>query len=316
VIRWGILSTARINKLVLNACRGSEFVNFVAVASRTESRAHDYASANGIPRSFASYEALLKDPEVDAVYISLPNALHIDWTIRALNAGKHVLCEKPLSRHPLEVEAAFDAAEANMVLLGEALMYRYHPQTIEVHRRVADGEIGELALIRSKHSFILRDAASDFRGSRAMEGGALMDLGCYCVSAARLLAGEPDWVYGRKVLMPSGVDMRFHGVLGFPNSVTAVFDCAMDLPDRGGLEVVGTAGEILVGDPWRCEASSFTVQKSSAQRIEVEVSPSNRYRAEFEQFSLAAMQGRALPFGRSDAVAQASVMSRLSAAAE
>ncbi len=316
MIKWGILSTARINELVLVACRDSSAMRFVAIASRELSRAEDYAHRHGIPRAHGSYEALLANPEVDAVYIPLPNGLHMDWTTKALQAGKHVLCEKPLTRSPVAVAKAFDLANSKQLVLAEALMYRYHPQTHLIRELVSNGTIGDLALIHSKHSFMMQRPESDFRSSPALEGGALMDLGCYCVSTARLLAGEPDFIHGRRILMASGADMRFYGTLGFPSGVMATFDCAMDLPDRGTLEVVGTGGEILVSDPWRCEHPSFTVRSFDGKESKIPVPAVNRYRIEFEEFSLAAANLTQLPFGRDDAVAQASVMDKLMQAAE
>lgn len=316
MIKWGILSTARINDLVLEACRDSDLLRFVSIASRELSRAQDYARRHGIPRAYGSYDELLADSAVDAIYIPLPNGLHIEWTIKALEAGKHVLCEKPLSRSPQSVAEAFDTADSNHLILAEALMYRYHPQTKLILDLVRDGTIGPLAFIHSKHSFVMRNAETDFRSSSALEGGALMDLGCYCVSTARLLAGEPDFVNGRGVFMPSGVDMRFYGTLGFPNGVTATFDCAMDLPDRAGLEIVGSLGEILVPDPWRCEQPGFSVRSSDGKETNVPVPTANRYRIEFEEFSTAISRRAGLPFGREDAVAQAGVLNSLTVAAK
>jgi D-xylose 1-dehydrogenase (NADP+, D-xylono-1,5-lactone-forming) len=220
-----------------------------------------------------------------------------------------------LSIDPLQVAAAFASAEANHLLLGEALMYRFHPQTSLIQKVIDDGLIGELALIRATHSFVMKNPELDFRSSKVMEGGALMDLGCYCVSTARLLAGEPEWVQGSSILMASGVDMRFAGIMRFPRSVVATLDCAMDLPDRGALEIVGTAGEILVSDPWRCTAPSFVLRNSVGER-HVQVPIVNRYRAEFDDFSTAIMQGSPIAYGRDDAVAQASAMALLARSAE
>ena len=214
-VRWGILSTAHINRLVIPGAQASEKVDLLGVASRDRSRAEEYAQRWRIPRAYGSYEELLADPEIEAVYISLPNTLHCEWSIRALEAGKHVLCEKPLSRRVAEVEAAFDAAERAGRLLSEAFMYRHNPQTARLAALVAAGAIGELRLVRATFSYSLYDA-DNIRLQPEVDGGSLMDVGCYCVNASRLLAGEPESVFGRAWIGPSGTDWVFTGSLAFP----------------------------------------------------------------------------------------------------
>src|SRR5918992_3489185 len=198
-VAWGILSTARINRLVLAGARKSDRVDVVAVASRDPARAEEYAREQGIERSYGSYEALLADEDIDAVYISLPNSMHVEWSIRALEAGKHVLCEKPLTRRAAEAERAFDVAERQERLLMEAFMYRHNPQTRRLTSLVDEGAIGRLQLVRAAFSFSAQPA-TNIRLLADLDGGALMDVGCYCVSASRLLAGEPTQVRGGQVL--------------------------------------------------------------------------------------------------------------------
>src|SRR5262245_43995156 len=183
-MRLGILSTARINRLVIPGARAADGVELVAVASRDRARAEEYAREWQIPRFHGSYEALLEDPGVDAVYISLPNGLHVEWSIRALEAGKNVLCEKPLDRRPAEVERAFDAADRSGRILMEAFMYRHHPQTRRLVELVQEGAIGELQLIRSAFSFTITNPDTNVRTQPALDGGSLMDVGCYCVSGS------------------------------------------------------------------------------------------------------------------------------------
>ena len=214
-VRWGFLSTANINDKLLPGAQASPDVDVVAVASRDAGRAEAYARERGIERAYGSYEELLADPEVEAVYISLPNSMHVEWSIRALEAGKHVLCEKPLSRHPEDVERAFDAAEKADRILMEAFMYRHNPQTKRLVELVEGGAIGRLRLVRAAFSFPLDDA-SNVRLNAELEGGALMDVGCYCVSGSRLLAGEPEAVYGEQVAATSGVDELFSGNAALP----------------------------------------------------------------------------------------------------
>ena len=180
-----------------------------------------FAAAHGIGKVHDPYEALLADPDVDAVYIPLPNALHHPWTLKAIAAGKHVLCEKPYTRHPAEVDEAWDAAEAAGVVLMEAYMWRHTPQAARLKELA--GQIGELVHVCSTFSHRLGDDA-DIRVDAELEGGSLMDVGCYCISGSRLVAGEePVQVYGEQVADANGVDRRFTGVLRFPSGLVATF---------------------------------------------------------------------------------------------
>ena len=206
--RFGLLSTADINGAILAGAAASDHVEVVAVASRDAARAESYAREHGIPVSHGSYDALLADPQVDAVYVSLPNSLHVEWAIRALEAGKHVLCEKPMSNDPRQVEAVFDVAERQGLVCMEALMWRHHPQTLRLAALVREGAIGELRLIRAAFSHPLYDQPDHVRTRPELAGGSLMDLGCYCVSALRLLGGEPTSVAAHRVLGATGVDER------------------------------------------------------------------------------------------------------------
>src|SRR5207342_288215 len=207
-LRLGIVSTAHINRLVIPGAHASEKVELVAVASRDLTRAQEYARTWKIERAYGSYEALLEDPDVEAVYISLPNTMHCEWSVRAVEAGKHVLCEKPLSRHTAEVEQAFDAAERAGRLLTEAFMYRHNPQTARLRQLVDEGAIGEPRVIRTAFSYSLYDP-ENIRLRADVEGGSLMDVGCYCVSGSRLLGGEPTSVYGRSFVGPTGTGWVF-----------------------------------------------------------------------------------------------------------
>src|SRR5437868_9437815 len=221
---WGIISTADINRKLIPGAQESPRVDLIAVASRDQRRAEDYAREWGIERAYGSYDALLADADVEAVYISLPNTMHCEWSIRALEAGKHVLCEKPLSRVPSDVQAAFDAADRTGRLLSEAFMYRHNPQTKRAKQLVAEGAIGELRLIRAAFSYRLYDT-DNIRLSTALAGGALMDIGCYAVSGARLFGGEPEKVYGEAWFGPSGTDWVFTGLRRVPGNASAAFDC-------------------------------------------------------------------------------------------
>ena len=312
-VTWGILSTANINRLFLEGARQADGVEVVAVASRDGSRAEQYAREQGIPRAHDSYEALLADPEVEAVYIPLPNSLHVDWSVRALEAGKHVLCEKPLSRHVSEVERAFDVAQRQGRLLMEAFMYRHNPQTRRVVELVQEGAVGRLRLIRGTFSFNARDPGN-VRLSPELDGGALMDVGCYCVSGARLLAGEPESVTAAQELGGGGVDVVFTGTMTFSADVVAHFDCGLALLARDELEVVGEDGSLFLDDPWHCRRPVIELRRAEGTE-RIELPAANSYRLEAENFS-AAIRGEAEPLlGRADAVGQARAIEALYAAA-
>ncbi len=301
-VKWGLISTADINGKLLAGARASEEVEVVAVASRTAPRAEEYAREWGIERAYGSYDALLADPDIEAVYNPLPNTMHSEWSIRALEAGKHVLCEKPFSRHLADVERAFDAADATGLHLSEAFMYRHHPQTAKLSELVAAGAIGELRVIRTAFSYSLYDA-DNIRLRTDVDGGALMDVGCYCVSGARLLGGEPDSVVGAALIGPTGTDWVFSGMLRFPNDVTGLFDCGTSLPDRDELEAIGTEGSLFLDDPWHCGTPVIELRRDGAVE-RIEVTAANPYQLELEDMN-AAIRGERQPLlGRADAVGQ------------
>jgi len=308
-VRWGILSTADINNKLLAGAAESPDVEVVAVGSRELARAEEFARRHGIPRAFGSYDALLADPAVEAVYIPLPNTMHCEWSILAVEAGKHVLCEKPMSRHTGDVEKAFDAAERERRFLTEAFMYRHHPQTARLVELVRGGAIGELRLVRSAFSYTLFDA-DNIRLRTDVEGGALMDVGCYCVSGSRLLAGEPESVFGRSYIGPTGTDWVFTGSMRFANGVLGSFDCGTTLADRDELEAIGTEGSLFLDDPWHCNEPVIELRREDGvERIDAE--PGNPYRLELENMGTAIRGGAAPLLGREDAVAQARVIEAL-----
>ncbi len=311
-MRLGLLSTARINELLVAGAQEADAVEVVAIASREQGRAEAQAQALGVPSVHGSYEGLLADPEVEAVYIALPNSLHAEWSVRALEAGKHVLCEKPLSRHPEEVERAFDVASRSGLVLAEAFMWRHHPQAQRLRELLE--QIGEPRLIRASFSFPLEDPR-DIRLSAALDGGALMDVGCYCVSAVRLLGGEPVAVQAQQVLGGDGVDVRLAAVLRLPGDVLATIDCGLDLAARDELEVAGTDGVIWLDDPWHSRSPVIELRRSDGvERIEIE--RRDPYACELEDFAAAVAGEREPRFDREDAVAQARAIAALYASAE
>ncbi|HET8894346.1 MAG TPA: Gfo/Idh/MocA family oxidoreductase [Gaiellaceae bacterium] len=312
-VKWGIVSTADINRKVIPGAHASDKVDLVGVASRDQARADAYAKEWDIPRAYGSYEALLADPDIEAVYISLPNTMHVEWSIKSLEAGKHVLCEKPFTRHADEVTAAFDAADRAGRLLSEAFMYRHNPQTKKVKELVGSGAIGELRLIRSAFSYGLYDE-DNIRLRTDVEGGSLMDVGCYNVSGSRLLGGEPERAWGEAWYGPSGTDWIFAGTLRFPGNVIATFDCGTAMVERDELEVIGSEGSLFLDDPWHCNKPVIEVRRDDGvERIKLERADS--YRLELENLSDAIRGEGELLLGRDDALGQARTLEALHASA-
>jgi predicted dehydrogenase len=318
-----LLSTASIGRLMAEASKRSQAARFVAVASRNGDRARQFAEELGLETAFASYEDLLACDRVNAVYVALPNSMHTEWAIKALKAGKHVLCEKPFALDPADVRQAFDvAAEAGRVC-AEGFMYRYHPQTLLTQALVAQGEIGTLKHVRAALSLTV--PAGDIRRDRALGGGAYSDLGCYCVSAARLFAGEPQRLYAEAVRDASGIDVRLAATVRFGHDVLAQFDIGMDLPRRDELEIIGSKGTIVVPDPWLCRAEAIELRRDGRlERLPVDPERTyalahddyDVYRIELDAVSAAIAAGTALPYGREDAIDQARVLQALIRSAE
>jgi D-xylose 1-dehydrogenase (NADP+, D-xylono-1,5-lactone-forming) len=314
-LRLGLLSTARINREILAAAAATDRAEVVAVASRDRARAEAYTSEHGIPAAHGSYEGMLADDEVDAVYIPLPNGLHHEWTMRALAAGKHVLCEKPYSRRPAEVEEAFDlAAESGLVLM-EAFMYRHHPQSAIVAELVSGGALGRLRTIRATFGFALADPR-DPRLSPELDGGSLMDVGCYGVNVSRLLADEPVRVVAEQVVGATGVDVAFFGTLRFPDDVIAQIDCSFETSRAQRLEVRGDEASLVVEAPFRLDWGWDVRLQRNGEADRVEVPEASSFQLELENLA-DAVAGTAEPrLGRADALGQARTIEALYRAAE
>src|SRR3954453_16813151 len=308
--RWGVLGAARINQLVLEGAALAEGASVVGIASRDRDRAEAQAQQFDIGTVHGSYEELLADAEVEAVYIPLPNALHVEWSVRALESGKHVLCEKPLARTEPEARRAFATARAQDRLLMEAFMWRHSPHTRKLRELLADGAVGRLRIVRATFGF-KTEREGDVRLSRELEGGALMDVGCYCVSAARLVAGEPVHVRAEQVVGGDGVDVRMAATMRFPGDVLALIDCSLDAPIGHRLSIVGDQGELVLEDPFHARNPGI---RRDGELIDVPYA--NPYALEFENLS-AAIRGEAEPLlGARDAVAQAAAMEALYRSAE
>ncbi len=323
-IRWGILSTATIGvHKVIPGLRRSTRGEVVAIASRDAATARSVAARLGIPRAHGSYEALLADSQVDAIYIPLPNHLHAEWSIRALEAGKHVLCEKPIGLSADEAERMAAAADASGRLLMEAFMYRHHPSWITVRELIASGRIGRLVAVDSWFSYHLDDPAN-IRNIAAYGGGALMDIGCYCVNLSRLLFGsEPVDVAASVVRDPaSGVDILASGTMAFDAGLASFSVATQAEPDQR-VHIYGAEGRITVDIPFNIPPElptrvRLTTGRRAPEAYQTEIfelAPADPYACEADAFAAAILEGGPCPVPMADAVANMRVIERLLASA-
>jgi xylose dehydrogenase (NAD/NADP) len=292
ILRWGLLSTAHINEELIPPLRNSKRNQLAAVASRDMAKAQSYAREHGIPRAHGSYEALLKDPEIDVVYVSLPNHLHAEWSIKALRQGKHVLCEKPLALTVQQVDAMTQAATEAGRVLTEAFMYRHHPQTLRVQELVSDGAVGNLQLVKGAFTFTIR-GAGDIRLLSETGGGSVWDVGCYPISYTRMLAAEePTEAFGWQTLGDGGVDESFEGLLCFQSGLRAEFDSGFRSPGRAWMEVVGDDGVLSIPSPFKPGLSeSITLLKGESAK-EIRIGGEELYQGEVEDMADAILEGK------------------------
>ncbi len=266
---WGILGTGNIARQFAEGVAGSKLGRVAAVGSRTASSAEAFADKCNVPAAHGSYEALLADPAVEGVYVSLPNSLHHAWTLAALAAGKHVLCEKPFAASAAQAQEMFDAADKAGRLVVEAFMYKSHPMMRRVVEHVRAGDIGALKLIRASFCFNMTAWRGNVRFSPELAGGGIMDVGCYCVSVSRWLAGaEPDEVHCSAHIHESGVDDRAAATLRFPGGVVSSFTCGMTLHMDNTLYIGGSEGFISVPIPWKPpqQKAAYTLSGMPAAR--------------------------------------------------
>jgi predicted dehydrogenase len=284
ILNWGLLSTARINRALIKPINASKRTRLLAVASRSQSAADTYARAWKIPRAYGSYEAMLADPEVDAVYNSLPNHLHAEWTVKALRAGKHVLCEKPFALSLEEADAMIAASKESGKALAEAFMYRHHPQTLKVKQIVESGALGKLQFIRGSFTFNLT-REGDIRLKKETGGGSIRDVGCYPISYARFIVGEePVEVFGRQVEGPGGCDESFAGQMRFANDVLVQFDSSFKAPPRAFMEIVGSKAALKIPNPYKPgRMTKLILQRARIERT-IWVWGEELYRGEVENF--------------------------------
>jgi predicted dehydrogenase len=291
-LRWGLLSTARINRALIPPLQASRRNELAAVASRRQDQAQAYAKEWKIQRALGSYEALLADPEIDVIYNPLPNHLHAEWSIKALRAGKHVLCEKPMALTLAEVDAMIAAARETGKVLAEAFMYRHHPQTLKVREIVESGALGALKLIRGSFSFFL-DNDQDIRMIKEMGGGSIWDVGTYPISYTRFVAqAEPLEVFGWQSEWRTGVDVTFVGQMRFPGDVLAQFDCGFKAPLRWGMEIVGSDATLQIPSPFKPGYNEQLLLKRGDQTETIVVPGQELYLGEVEDMADAVLLGR------------------------
>jgi predicted dehydrogenase len=270
-LNWGLLSTANINRAFIPGLRASKRSNLLAVASRSQELANSFARELKIPRAYDSYEALLADTEIDVIYNPLPNHLHTEWTIKAVEAGKHVLCEKPLTLNVSDVDAVAGAAKTHGRVVAEAFMYRHHPQTLKVQELVQNGSLGTLKLLRGSFTYTMT-GEGNIRSNPDMGGGSIWDVGCYPISYMRTVVGaEPLEVFGWQVIGPTGIDDSFFGQLRFAEDVYGQFDSSFVMPSHSYMEFVGSEATLIVPKPYKpgLNEKIFLVRDGKTETIKV-----------------------------------------------
>lgn len=309
VLHWGLLSTARINRALIPPLRASKRNQLVAVASRSQDSAEKYAREWKIPRAHRSYEALLADPEIDVIYNPLPNHLHAEWTIRAVEAGKHVLCEKPLALRVADVDAIQEAARKHGRIVMEGFMYRHHPQTLQVQELMKSGALGSLKLIRGSFSFVL-SREGDVRLKPEMGGGSIWDIGCYPISYARMVVGEnPLEVVGWQVTGPTGIDETFVGQMRFADDILAQFDSSFVIPFHTFMEIVGSEGTLHVPHPFRPATGEKIFLRRGDKTETIKVPGQELYIGEVENMADAILLGHEPRVSLIDSRANVAVLS-------
>lgn len=268
-LRWGLLSTARINDALIPPLQSSKRNKLLAVASRSQDKAEAYAQKKKIKNAYGSYQALLADPEIDVIYNPLPNHLHAEWTIKAVEAGKHVLCEKPLALSLQEVDEISAAAEKHGRIVVEAFAYRSHPQTKKVKEIIESGRLGKVKVVHGSFTFVMSNN-DDIRWDPQMGGGSLWDIGCYPLSFTRwVLGAEPQEAFGWQVTSPSGIDETFAGQLRFPGDIYFQLDCSFKVPSHVFMEIVGDEGTLSIPQPFNTgtKRSLFLTQAGKTSPI-------------------------------------------------
>jgi xylose dehydrogenase (NAD/NADP) len=297
-LRWGIIGVGRIARKFAAALRGSPEAQIVALASRDQARADAAAAELGVACAHGSYQALLEDREVEAIYLALPNSMHVEWAVRAAQAGKHVLCEKPLAPTAAEAERMFTAARAAGVWLMEAFMYRFHPRTLRLTELIRSGAVGKVQLVRIGFSFSL-DRPGDVRWDPNLAGGALYDVGSYCVNLARLAIGEaPTRAWASARWSATNVDETLAGTLEYPGGAIAQIACSFRASFQQQAQIVGNDGLIELDQTFTMhpdQATHIRLWRGNhfAQLEQIDIEPTNHYRLEAEGFGRLIRAGHA-----------------------
>ncbi len=296
-VRWGVLSTARIAvQTMIPAIKQAKNAEIIAIGSQNR-KVSDVAATFAIPNVYHSYEEVLDDPEVDAVYIPLPNSLHKEWVIKAANKGKHILCEKPIALNAAETKEMIEHCQSKQVLLMEAFMYQFHPQHQVVKEIIASGEIGKPKMMRANFTFLIEDRSNDYRLDPALGGGSLYDIGCYCIHSIRnILKCEPNRVYVHSPVDPEfAVDMSAAAIVEMNNGMLATFDCSFDLVRRERYEIVGTHGTIQVPRSYNLpvyfDGEGIVIVEKESGEPRVEKVQGDEYTLEIEHFSQCVLDG-------------------------
>lgn len=316
VLNWGLLSTARINRALIKPLRASKRTRLLGAASRSQASVDAYTREWDIPRAYGSYEAMLADPEIDIVYNSLPNHLHAEWTIKALHAGKHVLCEKPLALTVKEVDDIIAASKQTGKVAAEAFMYRHHAQTLKAKELVDGGAIGELQLIKGAFTFALT-REGDIRMVKEFGGGSIWDVGCYPISYARTIVGaEPTEVFGWQVTGPDGCDESFYGQMRFGSGIQIQFDCGFKSPLRSSVEIVGTKGAISISNPFKPGLKNEIILSNGDSQETIKIKGQELYLGEVDDMCDAVLSGKPTRVSLADSRANIAAILALLASAE
>lgn len=291
-LHWGLLSTAAINRALIPPLRAAKRSSLAGIASREIGKATAYAREWDISKAYGSYEEILADPEIDIIYNPLPNSLHAEWTIKACQAGKHVLCEKPLAVSLEEVDAITEAARQAGVSVTEAFMYRHHAQTRQVKAIVDSGRLGELRLVHGAFSFLLTDP-ENIRMLPELGGGSIWDVGCYPISYARFVVGtEPEEVFGCQLTGPTGVDIFFAGQMRFPGEVVTQFDSGFSAGPRAYLEIVGKEASLNIANPFTPGRRESILISNGGRQEKIVVRSGELYMGEVEDMENAILDGQ------------------------
>ncbi len=281
-IRWGILGTAAINNALIPAIKAQRDSELIAIASRVVAKAEASALQSKIPRFYGSYQALLDDPDIEIVYIPLPNHMHLEWTLKAAQAGKHVLIEKPIALRVGDVDSMITASEKFRVVIQEAFMYRFNPQTAKVAQLIASGALGQLRYMRCNFQRI-HNRPDDYRLQPELGGGVLWDMGCYPINFFQMLTNSPAQnVTSNKVIGLSGIDRTFIGTLQYANNVFAQFACSFDLPSYANMEIHGTEGMLFVSSPFKLSGRTLLILRKGKQYQTFSFSTKDLYLDEVE----------------------------------